>query len=151
MQFARADADLVKSLETFSLTNVHGETVALDDYAGKVVLVNFWASWCPPCVEEFPSLQALRTHYEGSAFEILAINMGESPEDIETFNANLAEPANFPLLVDQDISVAKRWKVKGLPTTILLDPSAREILRYVGDRDWNDAQTHAQVDALLAQ
>ena len=136
-------------LTPFTLENTQGESISSEQYQGQVLLVNFWASWCPPCVAEFPSLQELKTHFKDAPFEILAINMGEPLEAIEHFAADLSAPINFPLLIDEHIVAAKAWRVKGLPTTLVLNKRGEAVLSFTGERDWNDKQAHTLVNQLL--
>ncbi|MBX2867176.1 MAG: TlpA family protein disulfide reductase, partial [Acidiferrobacterales bacterium] len=79
---ANADREPAKK---FSLNDLTGEQIALEDFQGQVLLVNFWATWCPPCVHELPSIQALKDHFSDQSFEVLALNMGERGKDIENF------------------------------------------------------------------
>ena len=119
--------------------------VDLARYRGKVVLVNFWATWCPPCRKEFPSLSRVRKLFQSADFEVLAVNVGEDPEAVFSF----AGSPNFPVLFDRDSRVTARWPVKGLPTTFVVDRQGRLALRAVGGREFDDPVIVAQLRELL--
>lgn len=119
------------------------------DYRGKVTLVNFWATWCPPCVEEIPSLNRLIKSYEGQDFAVVSVDYRESVEKIAEFVENV--PVDFPVLLDLDGKVSVDWKVFSFPSSFLLDRQGR--IRYSANRaiDWNAPDVHQAVDELLAE
>ncbi len=129
------------------LEDLQGRTHRLSDYRGKVVLVNFWATWCEPCRDEMPSIERLRRSLAGEPFEVLAVNLAEPRSRIEHFVAQM--PLSFPLLLDRDTQAAKAWKARLLPATYLVDASGR--IRYVhyGELDWSGAAARAKVRELL--
>jgi peroxiredoxin len=120
----------------FSLRDIDGATHRLADYRGQVVIVNFWATWCPPCREEMPSMQRAWERLKDQGIVILAIDVGEDEDTIFTFTADY--PVEFPLLMDIDSSVIQSWPVRGLPTTFIIDPQGRMVYRAIGTRDWED-------------
>lgn len=122
----------------FSLKDVDGKTHKLSDYRGKVVMINFWATWCPPCRFELPSMQRAYEKLKQSGVEFLAINLGEDADTIFTFTADY--PVTFPLLMDLDSSVSNMYPVIGLPTTYFVDPKGRLVYRAVGSREWDEEQ-----------
>ena len=141
-------------LTTFSLPQYDGDEVHFDDLRGDVVMVNFWATWCAPCVAEFPQLQALKTHFADARFEILGVNLGETETAIGDFIDGLDDEINFPILRDMATdattdSLAEQWKIGALPTTIIADKSGKLAHIYRGARDWSDAQSQALIGALL--
>jgi len=135
------------ALPPFELEDLQGRTHRLADYKGKVVLVNFWATWCEPCRAEMPSMDRLRSSLKGRPFEVLAINLAEPLSRIEKFTA--AVPVNFPLLRDRDGSVGKSWRARLLPASFLIGRDGR--IRYVayGELDWMSAAARARVNELL--
>ncbi|NKB77418.1 MAG: redoxin family protein [Gammaproteobacteria bacterium] len=134
-----------------SLYDNQDQLVDLKNYRGQVVMVSFWATWCPPCIEEFPSQQKLKETYKNHNFEVLAVNMGQAKSDIEGFLFSLDTSANFPILLDTNSQAAKDWKIRALPTTILIDKLGNQVLREVGPRNWNSEENQAKVAALLSE
>ena len=129
------------------LQDLQGRAHRLADYRGKVVLVNFWATWCEPCRAEMPSMEQLRKSLAGKPFEVLAVNLGEPPSRIERFLEKL--PVSFPLLLDRDTATAKAWKARILPASFLLGRDGR--IRYVhyGEIDWSGPAARAKIAELL--
>ncbi|MDP3515276.1 MAG: TlpA disulfide reductase family protein [Sulfuritalea sp.] len=130
---------------TLALPDLDDKPVDLARYRGKVVLVNFWATWCPPCRKEFPSLGRVRKLFKPADFEVLAVNVGEDPETAFSF----AGAVDFPILFDRDSQAMARWQVKGLPSTYVVDRRGRLALRAVGGREFDDAAIVAQLRELL--
>ncbi|MEW6414886.1 MAG: TlpA disulfide reductase family protein [Pseudomonadota bacterium] len=126
-----------------------GATRTLSDYHGKVVLLNFWASWCPPCLREMPSMERLRVKMVGRPLAIVAVDSAETREEVDAFLAKMR--VGFPVLLDPDGSNTKRWKVFALPTTFLLDASGR--IRHVltGPTEWDEGEALSKIEALLAE
>ena len=122
--------------------------VSLDDFRGKVVLVNFWATWCPPCVEEFPSMQELKAAF-GGELEILAVNVGEEPDQVFSFTGLLDDDINFPVLYDRELEVADAWGIRGLPTSVVVDPHGRGVYRVIGARQWDAPGVIGKLRELL--
>lgn len=135
----------------FTLTDADGKTHRLGDYRGKVVLVNFWATWCPPCRKEMPSMQRLWDGLRGEDFVILAVDVGEDEERVFAFTFALGVALKFPLLLDRDGKVMGQWPVRGLPTTFLLDRRGRIAYQAIGGREWDDPALVAVIRALLAE
>ncbi|WP_322627943.1 TlpA disulfide reductase family protein [Halothiobacillus sp.] len=132
-----------------SLEDLNGRPVNLRDYRGKVVLLNFWASWCPPCVHEMPSMARLNTLLKGQPFEILAVNLAEDKPAIETFLH--AHPVNFPVLLDPSGSAVQTWQVFAYPSTYLIDKTGRIRYALFGGADWDQPSAVAKIRALLAE
>jgi peroxiredoxin len=129
----------------FALQDTEGEQHRLSDYRGRPVLINFWATWCPPCREEIPSMNRAWNKIAAAGIVMLAINVGEDEDTIFVFTADY--PADFPVLLDRDGEVIGQWPVKGLPTTYIVDPEGRIAYRAIGGREWDDEQL---LDALRA-
>jgi peroxiredoxin len=130
-----------------ALEDMQGKSHDLAEYRGKVVLVNFWATWCVPCREEMPSIDRLRSSMKGQPFEVLAVNMAEPLSRIEKFASQM--PLGFPLLRDRDGAVGRAWKAKLLPASFLIGRDGR--IRYVayGELDWSSDAVRARVAELL--
>jgi peroxiredoxin len=130
----------------FSLVDMDGEVYRLSDLRGRVVIVNFWATWCPPCREEMPSMQRAWEQLEAEGIVMLGINVGEDEDTIFEFTANY--PVDFPLLLDRDSKIIGQWPVRGLPTTYVVDPDGRLVYQAIGSREWDDPALLSLVRAL---
>lgn len=120
----------------FEMPDMDGKKHTLQDFAGKVVVLNFWATWCPPCREEMPSMERARQALKDDPVELVAVNVGEDVDTIFTFTADY--PVEFLILLDQDAKVIEDYPVTGLPTTYVIDPQGRIVYRAVGSREWDD-------------
>ena len=126
-----------------------GRSHTLADYRGQVVLLNFWASWCPPCRREMPSMERLRLRMAGRPLVILALDSVEPVEDVQEFLATMK--LGFPVLLDPAGENTRRWKVYALPTTFLLDSSGR--IRHVlkGGAEWDEGEALEAIEGLLRE
>ena len=131
----------------FALGDTGGNLHRLDEYLGKPLIVNFWATWCPPCIEEMPSMNRAWHQVKDEGIGMIAINVGEDEDTVFTFTADY--PVDFPLLLDEDSTAVYAWGVQGLPTTLVVDPAGRIVYRAVGGRAWDDPVLLDQVRALL--
>lgn len=113
-----------------------GEQRSLSSFQGDVVLLNFWASWCPPCIEEMPSMQAVYEELGGNGFEIVAVNIQEDPETVRSFMQE--HGYDFPVLLDRTGRIAGRYGVRGIPTSYVVDPDGRLMAMLTGPYEWND-------------
>ncbi|HEY8067361.1 MAG TPA: TlpA disulfide reductase family protein [Burkholderiales bacterium] len=130
-----------------ALADAEGRSYRLDEYRGKVVLVNFWATWCEPCREEMPSMNRLRASLAGRPFEVLAVNLAESESRIRRFLEQL--PLAFPVLMDRDSGAAKAWQARLLPASFLVGPDGRIRYSVAGGIDWTDDRVRKAILALL--
>ncbi len=130
-----------------ALKDTSGGSHRLEDYRGKVVLVNFWATWCAPCREEMPSIGRLKKKLANRPFVVLAVNVDEPESRIRKFLEQT--PLDFPTLLDPGGLATKAWKVRILPASFLIMPSGR--VRYVvtGELDWAHEQVVRVVSELL--
>jgi thiol-disulfide isomerase/thioredoxin len=131
--------------------NLEGQFVALSGLKGKVVIVNFWATWCPPCRREFASMERLRKIMADRPLEILAINEGEAVDVIEGFIAALDTPPSFPVLLDPIGDAMALWPVRGLPTTFVIDKKGRMAYRAIGGREFDHTQMLNKIESLLRE
>ena len=120
----------------FAMMDIEGNVRNIKDWDGQVVLLNFWATWCPPCRKEMPSMQRVWEQAKDENIVMLAVNVGEDEETVFAFLGQA--PVEFPLLLDQDSKVTTSWPVKGLPTTYVVDPEGRLAYRAIGGREWDD-------------
>jgi len=119
----------------FSLKNEDGKVFKLSDYKGKLVIINFWATWCPPCRYEMPAMERAWKKLKGKGVVLLAINVGEDENTIFEFTAKY--PMTFPILLDRKGEVVKKYKVTGLPTTYIISTDGVVIYRAMGGRMWD--------------
>jgi thiol-disulfide isomerase/thioredoxin len=133
-----------------ALPDLQGDTVRLTDLVGKVVLVNFWATWCPPCREEMPSMSALYQDYRNKGFEILAISIDtQGAEVVAPFVAQYG--LTFPVLLAPREDNGPQQLAQGIPTTYLIDRNGRIAGREMGTKNWNSPKMRRLLDVLLAE
>jgi peroxiredoxin len=130
----------------FELKDADGRQYRLEDMRGKPVIINFWATWCPPCRAEMPSMQRAWDQVKDDGILMLAINVGEDADTIEQFVNELG--VDFPLPMDTDSKVAQQWPMTGLPTTFVVDPAGRLVYRAQGEREWDAPELLELVHAL---
>ena len=135
----------------FVLPDMEGEQHALQDYRGRVVLLNFWATWCPPCRREMPALERLYQQLGEEGLVVLAVNQWEDPDHVFAYTGELNVFPSFPILFDPDSSVAERYGVKGLPSSFLLDRDGRLRYRAIGGRAFDHPEVERTVRALLGE
>ena len=134
-----------KPAPALRLTDLDGKVHDLADLKGKLVVVNFWATWCPPCRREMPSLERLRARLGERGLRVLAVDVGEDVDTVFSFTGQLEPAPVFPILFDRDSSALQRWKVKGLPTTFVVDTQGRVIFRAVGGREFDHEMVVSQL------
>ena len=122
----------------FTLRDLDGQLHKLSDYRGKVVFLNFWATWCPPCRAEIPSMERLNEVLGNKDFVMLAVNTDENVKDLEAFVKET--PHNFTVLSDADGKIQKLYGVDKFPETFILDRQGRIVERFIGARDWSSTE-----------
>lgn len=130
-----------------ALPRLDGPPLGLDTLRGRVVLVNFWATWCEPCIEEMPSMDALHRRLAAAPFEILAVNYMEGEPRIRGFLART--PVGFPILRDSDGAVARRWQARVFPSSFVVDAAGRLRLHVTGSIDWLAPAVERALQPLL--
>ncbi|KJR41499.1 redoxin domain-containing protein [Candidatus Magnetoovum chiemensis] len=130
----------------FKLKSVDGQEVSLSSLKGKVVLLNFWATWCDPCRDEMPSLNKLYKEFKDKNFVVLGIS-SENARDVKAFlNSN---PLEFLMLIAPNSSVSKSYKVFMMPTSFLIDKKGRIVNKYLGQRQWLDRQIKEEITKAI--
>jgi thiol-disulfide isomerase/thioredoxin len=135
----------------FSLKDMDDEPHALQDYQGKVILLNFWATWCPPCRHEMPALEKLYLQFRKQDFVVLAINQWEDPDLVFAYTGDLNVFPTFPILFDPESTVAQQYGVKGLPTSFVIDRDGRVVYRAIGGREFDHPEIIGIIKHLLAK
>jgi thiol-disulfide isomerase/thioredoxin len=135
--------------EDFILPMLQGGGAALSDYRGQVVFLNFWATWCPPCREEMPSMQLLYDELSDEGLEILAIDVQEPQATVKAFVDEFG--FSFPVLLDENGRVAMRYSVRAFPTTYIIDREGNLLGVRPGYHDWSAPEMIASFRELLAQ
>ncbi|KAF0099078.1 MAG: thiol-disulfide isomerase-like protein [bacterium] len=132
-----------------ALGDARGKRFGAGDLRGRVTLVNFWATWCPPCVHEIPSMNRLAAAYEPREFALVSVNFRESPAHVRDFMSRVA--VDFPVLLDVDGAASTRWGVVAFPSSFLLDREGR--IRYSVNTaiEWDSAEVKAVIDRLRAE
>lgn len=129
-----------------TIKNFSDKQIKLSAYKGKVVYVDFWASWCGPCQRSFPKLDALRAKYKDKGFEVIAINLDEKAKDAHEFLAKY--PVTFPIAYDPKGKVAEQYKLKGMPTAFIIDRKGMVSHIVVGFNETDEVKT---IEAVLNQ
>ena len=133
----------------FHLEDTAGAIHRLDEYSGAVTLVNFWASWCPPCVEEIPSMNRLAARYDQSAFRIVSINFQEDPETIRAFMRRVQ--VDFPVLIDTDGAVSRQWRVIAFPSSFIVDARGRVRWSVNSAIAWDEPHIFQLIEGLMSE
>jgi thiol-disulfide isomerase/thioredoxin len=133
--------------QSLVLKDINGKTFDLSATSDEVILVNFWASWCRPCVEEVPSLSRLVNRMQGRPFKVVAINIGESSQDIKQFTQSI--PVNFDILLDQDGQAVRDWKVYAYPSNYLIDREGKIRYAYRGALEWDAPEIISTIESLF--
>ena len=131
-------------------TDPEGGTHSLADYKGKVVLLNFWATWCAPCREEMPSLDALQAEMGSEDFAVVAIAAGHNPPPAVRKFLEEENITHLPVLLDPRQALAREMGVMGLPVTLLIDRDGNEIARLMGGADWSSDTAKALIRQATA-
>jgi len=131
------------------LPGLDGRIHDVADYLGDVLLVSFWASWCPPCVHELPSMVRLQEAMAERQFRVLAVNLDEETGTINDFLRT--RPVNFPVLLDVDLHYARRWQVSAFPSSFLLDGSGKIRYAVAGAIEWDSAHIIDTITGLLSE
>ena len=122
----------------FKLKNLDGEFVSLSDFKGQVVMINFWATWCPPCRKEMPSMQRAWEQYQKNDIMMLAVHIGGDVDEIWSFVSEYN--LDFPVLIDGNSKVSNAWPILGIPTSFVIDKQGKIAYRAIGGREWDSPQ-----------
>ncbi len=131
----------------FTLTALDGRTIHWKDLSGKVVLINFWATWCGPCKDEMPAFERLRTQLDPNGFALVTVTTDLQREGIGQFLSGL--DVHLPVLFDEDHDVSQAYRVRALPTTVLIDRAGSVVGRAVGPRAWDSPEAVTLLRQLM--
>jgi peroxiredoxin len=132
---------------SFVLPDLSGKVVRMDELRGKVVLLNLWATWCQPCVEEMPTLQTLANKMAGRDFTLLAVSEDEDSKLVAPWIAE--RKFTFPVLLDERGSVGADLGITGYPETFVVDRQGRIVHHHIGYRDWSEPKIVAALEKLM--
>jgi len=127
-----------KLYEDVIFMDINQKNVNLDDFKGKLVILNFWATWCAPCKEEMPSLDALQSNIKLSNLKIFPINIGKEDISKSEFFFKELNIKNLNIYIDAPITLAKKFSLRGVPTTIIFNKEGKEFARIMGSIDFSD-------------
>lgn len=131
----------------FTLPTAAGTNVSLSDHKGKIVYVDFWASWCGPCRQSFPWMNEMLGKYQAQGFEIIAVNLDTGRPEADKFLAD--NPASFTVALDPQATMPPQYGVKGMPTSYLIDGNGEIILQHTGFNDSHKADLEAAIQKAL--
>jgi len=131
----------------FDLPDLAGEPHRLEALRGKVVLVNFWATWCKPCEDEMPAMERLYQSLQSRGFELLAVSVDDESEPVDAFRERLA--LSFPILHDPEKRVSGTYQSSRFPESFLIDQEGVLVERYIGPREWDAPAYVARIERLL--
>ena len=146
---AQLDSYTNDAITDFTLTDINKQIHHLADYRGKVVLINFWASWCTPCLLEMPSIKRLEQALKNQDFVILTLNTSDNPRRIRETLKRLQ--IDLTVLLDPDSKTLNAWQGSMLPTSYLLDRNGHIHYRAVGGMDWDDEEIILLINRLIQQ
>jgi thiol-disulfide isomerase/thioredoxin len=130
-----------------ALKDLEGRQHQLSDYRGKVVLINFWATWCGPCRDEMPSIQSLKEKLAGRPFAVLAVNLDEPESRIRKFLSQMT--VDFTILLDPERRVARAWDARILPASFVIGPDNRIRYSLIGEINWDHDLVVSRIAELL--
>jgi cytochrome c biogenesis protein CcmG/thiol:disulfide interchange protein DsbE len=132
-----------------TVTDAHGQPLPLASLRGKLVYVDFWASWCGPCRQSFPWMNAMHDKYAANGLAIVGINVDQKRSDADRFLAQM--PARFSVVYDPQGTSPRAYAIKGMPSSVLIDPQGRVLLVHAGFRDDDRAMLEAKIREALPQ
>ncbi|MFZ3092052.1 MAG: TlpA disulfide reductase family protein [Nitrospirota bacterium] len=148
VMFAANLPEIGRPAPDFTLKDTSGKNASLKDYKGRVVMINFWATWCPPCRQEMPSMEELFKEYNKKGFEILAISSDSQGEKIVKPFMEFYE-LNFRALMDPEGNVHSIYGVTAIPTTYIVDKQGNVTHKIMGPMDWKDKKSKEMIERLL--
>ena len=133
----------------FALDDFSGRQISLRELRGKVVFLNFWATWCPPCVQEMPTMEKLHKTFGQKGLTVLAINYREDAKEVKEFFSK--HKLTFIALLDLDGKVSERFRAWGLPVTVIINKRGEIVGKVIGSRDWHSKEAKEFFAKLLTE
>ena len=140
-----------QSASDFSGTALDGKVVQLSDFKGKVVLLDFWASWCGPCKQEMPFLVDLHLQNQKRGFVVLAVNIDKDAKNRDKFLSGLGKKPEFPILSDPESKICPLYGLEGMPTSVFIDKKGTIRFRHVGFKDKTKNQLIKEMETLIGE
>ncbi len=138
-----------KKAPQFTLNDLSGNDISLSSFQGKVVLLNFWATWCPYCREERASLNSLYNKYKDRGLAIIAVSTDRSSKKVKVYLKKI--PSDFTVLMDEKSEIARRYRVFALPTSFLISREGIIKQKFMGMRNWTNKESKKLIEGLLKQ
>lgn len=136
-----------KTAPDFVAQDLKGQAVRLSQHRGKVVFLNLWTTWCPPCREEMPAMKRLAKKLAGEGFVMIAVSEDDEAGKVQAFVDEMN--IDFPVLIDSTGSVGRQYGITGYPETFIIDRAGKQVARYIGPRDWSDPQVEKDIRTLI--
>ena len=136
-----------KAAPDFTVSTDNGEKFKLAAAQGKVVLLHFWATWCPPCTQEMPKVNALYNAMKDRPFELVAVSVDENKKDVDAFKGKMK--LDFPIYFDPSENLTDTYGTFGLPESYLIDPSGKIVKKLVGPQNWMNPDFLKKIESLL--
>lgn len=144
-------SDVSKSIPSVTFETADGQLMTLADFQGKAILLNIWATWCPPCREEMPSLDRLQTKLGSDSFKVVPLSIDRTGIDVVKPFFDTIGIEKLAIYLDRSSSVISSLKVVGLPTTVLLGRDGRELTRWIGPKEWDSPAVIEEIQRHLAK
>ncbi len=138
-----------QTIRLLTLNSISGKTVSIKSFRGEVLLVSFWASWCPPCIREMPSINRLALHFKGKKFRVVSVNIGESKADIRRFLAKHA--LHGEILMDPSLKAYREWKIFVIPSNFIIDKNGKMRYTSVGAVEWDTKIIRDTINKLIVE
>lgn len=148
VNFPSQAIDAAQVAGEFSLPGTSSE-IHLSDFKGKVVYLDFWASWCGPCKKSFPWMNAMQSKYGAQGFKIIAINLDANPEDGKRFLSTV--PANFAIAFDAKAVVARQYQIKGMPSSVLIGRDGKILSQHAGFNETSSTKLEAEIATFIQE
>ncbi len=152
LAFNFAPAEAPKPVPELTFLDVDGNEISIEDFRGKVVVLNLWATWCAPCRHEMPSLDRLQAQHGGDDLQVIALSVdrGESLDKIREFYEEVGVQ-HLAIYRDPNSTVPRALKAPGLPTTVVIDRAGREVGRLMGGAEWDGEEAFALLEGIMAE